>query len=341
MPSINELIYFCSSIGFDLFGVIRPGKVAGFDKFTKWLRAGNQAEMHWLEGNLDKRADTSLVLENCQSIIVLGISYFNHNYSDEEKRDQDRALIARYAWGNDYHEVLKFKLVQITKFIDNNWHYAGVNHNSKIKGQRSKPQPINPSTRDQGVPTQGRDDIDFKYKVYTDTGPVLEKWLGAEAGLGFIGCNSCLINHQIGSYFLLASIFTTAPLPEYREKSIGGCGDCRRCIEACPTGAINDNQTIDARKCIAYHTIENKGDIPADIKTKMKNRIFGCDICQEVCPWNKFARKTNSEELRTKNGRDQLTIQQIKEMDVDEYQKLFKKSAIKRAGLERLKRNCA
>lgn len=338
---IAKLKKYCFEQGFDLFGVIKPEKVSGFDKFERWLAEGNQADMKWMENNLDKRKDPRLILDGCQSIIILGASYYNRNYSDDEIDNSDRALVARYAWGYDYHEVLHSKLLHLTDYIDNNWVYSESNRNAKRKTQSAKPQLkaqklITKESFHQG----GADDLISKYIVYSDTGPVLEKWLGALAGLGFIGRNSCLINHQIGSYFFLATIFTNLPLPEHKEKVIGSCGDCRRCIDACPTGAINNDKSVDARKCISYHTIENKGEIPADIKAKIKNRAFGCDICQEVCPWNKFAKPTRMQELKLIKGRDQLTLSQLKKMDQEEYQRLFRKSAVKRAGLEGLKRNC-
>jgi len=331
MPKLKK---YCFDLGFDLFGVIKPEKVSGFDKFERWLKDGNHADMKWMENNLDKREDPRLILEGCQSIIVLGASYFNRNYTDDETNDPDQALIARYAWGSDYHLVIKSKLAQIVSFLDARIVESEGRHNAKFKVQNSKPQ-----LKTQNQLPRNRYATD-RYKLYTDTGPILEKWLGATAGLGFIGRNSCLINHKIGSYFFLATIFTTLPLPEYKEKIIGSCGDCRRCIDACPTGAVNNDGTIDARKCISYHTIENKGEIPSKIKSKMKNRIFGCDICQEACPWNKFARPTRIEELRTKNGRDRLKTSQLQDMRREEYQQLFKKSAVKRAGFDGLKRNC-
>lgn len=290
--------------GFDLWATIKPGKVSGFTWYQKWLKQGFHADMKWMENNLDKRSNSTKIMDDCRTIIVLGASYFNRDYKMNEVENNGRALVARYAWGDDYHQVLVKKMATVMTNI------------ALVIASKNT-----------------------KYKCYADTGPILEKNIAEMAGLGWKGKNSLLINHKIGSYFLIATIFTNLEMDEYKPKLSGGCGSCRRCIDACPTGAILDNKSIDCRKCMSYHTIENRGEIPFEIKKKIGNRIFGCDICQEVCPWNRFAKETSMPELRTKNNRDKLTIEQIKNMDKEEYQRLFKNSAVKRAKCEGLKRN--
>ena len=315
------------SNGFDLCAVIRPGMVAGFDKFSQWLHDGCHADMKWLENNFGKRCDTRLIMEDCQSIIVLGVSYFN----GDNINDGNNAIIARYAWGDDYHDVLQKKLKIIIEKIKNIY-----TKNSPVGAiPRGRPNLVSTKGDRKGRPY----DPNPQFKFYTDTGPILEKNLGAMAGLGWIGKNSLLINHKIGSYFFMATIFTNLEIEEFTEESMGSCGTCRKCIDACPTGAIREDRTINCRKCISYHTIENKGQIPPEIKDKMNNRVFGCDICQEVCPWNRFAKQTRLSEFETKNNRDKLTMEQIRNMDREEYQRLFKNSAVKRAKFEGLKRN--
>ncbi|MFA4931117.1 MAG: tRNA epoxyqueuosine(34) reductase QueG [Patescibacteria group bacterium] len=303
MKPIEKLKEYCLGLGFDLFGVVKPGKVSNYKYFQQWLARGYHADMAWLEKNGDKREDWRLILDDCRAIIVLGVSYFNRHYGPEEINDPGRALMARYAWGDDYHEVLKKKAANIINWLDEKY------------------------------------DRKYQHKFYADTGPLLERELGAKAGLGFIGKNGNLINDQIGSYFFITSIFTQIDLSESINLVKGRCGECRRCMDGCPTGAIRQPKTVDARRCIAYHTVENRGEIPADIKKKMKNRIFGCDICQEVCPWNTRVLPTRMEEFRTKSGRDQLKIKTIQNMTVDDYQHLFRKSAVKRAKYGGLKRN--
>jgi epoxyqueuosine reductase len=303
MEILNEIRKKCLDAGFDLFGVVRPSRTEFFSIYQDWVNNGFQADMHWIENHVEKRADNRLMLENCQSIIVLGVSYFNRNYSPEEINDPNRALIARYAWGDDYHEVIKNKLKEIGNFI-NTLH-----------------------------------ETNYKFKGFVDTAPIAERELATVAGLGWIGKNGNVINHQIGSYFFIASLFTQARIEEHQEKVIGSCGSCQKCLLACPTNALVKEKTVDARKCISYHTIENRGEIPVEIKEKMKNRIYGCDICQEVCPWNRFAKKTRMPELEIMNDRDKLSMKQIVDMTREEYQRFFKDSAVKRAKLEGLKRN--
>jgi len=300
---INKIKNKSWQLGFDLFAVTKPSRVKNFSKYQEWLENGYQADMRWMEKNLEKKADTGRILPNCQSIVVLGVSYFNRNFTAEHKDDLKNALIARYAWGDDYHIVLKKKLIELGNYINNL-----SNH-------------------------------DYVFCGFTDTGPVLERELASQAGLGWIGKNGNLINYQIGSYFLIASLFTEARIENYRPKNIGGCGSCQKCLLACPTKALVKEKTVDARKCIAYHTIENRGDIPATIKEKMGNRIFGCYICQEVCPWNRFAKKTRMPELEIMNNRDCLTKSDILKMTQEEYQQCFRNSAVKRAKWEGMQRN--
>ncbi len=298
----KELEDFCRQLGFDLFGVIEPKQNKTIKYFERWLRNHYQAEMKWLE-KLDKRREPTKVLNDCRSVLVLGVSYFNRNYTQKEIKDKNKALIARYAWGNDYHEVLGNKMKKIVTWLKENY---GDN---------------------------------YQHKFYIDTGPILEKTLAQEAGLGFFGKNTLLINHKIGSYFFIACLFTQIPFEVTEKKVIGGCGNCQKCIQNCPTGALVKPYVLDANKCLSYQTIENRGDIPKKLKKKMNNRIFGCDICQEVCPWNKRAKVTSIDELKTKQKRDQLTIDQLKKMDTKKYQQLFTKSAVKRAKFAGLKRN--
>lgn len=304
----TNLKKYCLSLGFDLFGICSPALSENKTFFQDWLQKKYQADMEWLEKNKDKRFDPNQVLPNCQTIIVLGCSYFNRDYTQSEKNDPDRALIARYAWGEDYHLVLPKKLKLITAWLDKKF------------------------------------DKQYAHKYYTDTGPLLEKELGVRAGLGFIGNNTLLINPQLGSYFFLAIILTQANLSVATGRDLSlqnkiSCGTCRRCLDACPTKALIFPHCLDARRCISYQTIENREEIPAEIKEKIKNRIFGCDICQEVCPWNNFAQPTRIPEFQTKNNVDKLKISEIRDMTKAEYQVKFQKSAIKRAKFEGLKRN--
>lgn len=298
----KELKKYCLNLGFDLFGVTLPRKSNFGEYFEKWLDKKYQADMSWLK-KTETRNNPALVLKDCKSILLLGVSYFNRDYGDDEKNDNKRALIARYAWGDDYHLVLGEKMKQIQEWLNKQY------------------------------------SCNYLHKYYVDTGPILEKELATWAGLGFMGKNTQLINQNFGSYFFIACLFTQIPFEQSTTKVVGGCGTCDKCIKACPTKALEEPYVLNASKCLSYHTIENKGIIPDEIKKAKKNRIFGCDICQEVCPWNKRAKITKMFDLRTKLRRDKLTIEQIKEMDINEYRRIFKKSAVKRAKFSGLKRN--
>ena len=299
----EKLKQFCQTEGFDLFGLIKPKQADSYDYFERWLNLGYQANMHWLYNKPDSRKSPAKVLPGCRSIIVLGVSYFNRNYENNEIYDRNQALIARYAWGDDYHRVLAGKLKKICQWLAAE--YGEI----------------------------------YKHKYYVDTGPILERDLARQAGFGFVGRNTQLINHRLGSYFFIANIFSQIPFEVYANKAIGSCGSCRKCLDSCPTGALVKDKVLDANKCISYHTIENRGEIPKDVEKKIGNRIFGCDICQEVCPWNAKARKTRMEEFKTKNNRDKLRISELRKISQEEYNQIFTKSAVKRAKYSGLMRN--
>ena len=197
--------------------------------------------------NRQRRANPKLILPECQSILMLGIAY---SPAPQPPISRGDGQVASYAWGDDYHDVLPERLQAIVTFIE-----AQVGHS---------------------VPN----------RWYTDTGPILEREIAQRAGLGWIGKNTCLINPNSGSYFLLAEIFLGIELPPDDPITSDHCGTCTRCIEACPTNCILPNRTIDANRCISYLTIEEKGPIPVDLRPQMGNWVFGCDVCQQVCPWN-------------------------------------------------------
>lgn len=239
-------------IGFTLMGVTTPEPPPHYADFENWLHAGRHARMGYLadERSRSRRADPRQILPDCKSILVLGTPYFS---AVQTEVDSGLGQVAAYAWGNDYHEVLAERLQALVTFIE-----TQVGH---------------------PVPSRG----------YTDTGPLLERDLAQRAGLGWIGKNTCLIHPQLGSYFFLAEILLGIELEPDRPFIADRCGTCRRCIDACPTDCILPNRTLDAGRCISYLTIELKGQIPPQIRSSMGAWIFGCDVCQQVCPWNRFA----------------------------------------------------
>lgn len=239
-------------LGFDQMGVTSPDQPPHFDFFERWLEAERHGEMAYLATQRAHqcRADPRQILSSCHSIIVLGMRYPTpHIPADGESYRQGR--VASYAWGQDYHLVIGDRLQSLVRFIER---WLGKNIASRW---------------------------------YTDTGPVLERDLAQQAGLGWAGKNTCLINPRLGSYSFLAVILLDIDLEPDRPFLPDRCGECTRCIQACPTGAILPDRSLDARRCIAYLTIELKGAIPAALRPLMGNWVFGCDICQQVCPWNR------------------------------------------------------
>jgi len=251
----NEIAAEARRLGFNLFGVVEPDAPPHYDVYERWLEQGNHGEMGYLdtERARKRRQDPKLILPECQSILVLGWPHTVPDLSPHNFKNSHRNLsghTASYAWGEDYHDVIPRRLKDLVDYIE-----------KKV-----------------GHPIPNR--------WYTDTGPILERDLAQQAGLGWIGKNTCLINPQQGSFFLLAEILLGINIEPDIPFSADRCGSCMRCIDACPTGCIQADRTIDATSCISYLTIELKGAIPRDLRNKIGSWVFGCDICQQVCPWN-------------------------------------------------------
>ena len=243
------------NLGFSAAGVATPAPPAHLDVYRSWLEQGRHGEMSYLanERAVALRTEPSQVINGCAAVIVTALAYPNPASISHPALDKPRGRIASYAWGIDYHHLIPQRLKQAAERLQ------------ALLGQEA-------NTR-----------------IYTDTGPVLEREFSQSAGLGWIGKNTCLIIPGLGSYFLLGEIFTSADLTPDEPFQFDRCGTCRRCIDACPTGCIQEDRTLDARGCISYLTIENKGSIPAHLRSKLGDWVFGCDVCQQVCPWNTHA----------------------------------------------------
>jgi len=293
-------------LGFQLVGVTSPDPPAHLDVYEAWLDSGHHAGMSWMgtDRNRERRADPKLILSECKSILVLGIAFSQAPpISAHQKRD---GVIASYAWGDDYHDVLPKRLQAIVAFIE-----AQVGH---------------------PVPS----------RWYTDTGPILERELAQCAGLGWIGKNTCLINPSAGSYFFLAEIFLGIELPLDAPVTNDHCGTCTRCIEACPTNCILPNRTIDATRCISYLTIEEKDSIPVDLRSQMGNWVFGCDVCQQVCPWNlRFASPSAEESFAPRPEVVSLSLRDELAFTPQEFNRKFKGNPVKRTKRRGYLRNIA
>jgi epoxyqueuosine reductase len=287
-------------LGFELVGVTSPDPPPHLDTFERWLADGRQATMGYLATPRarERRADPRQILPECETILCLGLRY--------DAPMDAQGLIAAYAWGDDYHNVLKPRLKALVSFIE------------------------------------GEAGTDVPNRWYTDTGPILERDLAERAGLGWIGKNSCLINPEHGSYFLLAEIFLGLALELDRPVEIDHCGSCTRCIEACPTDCILPDRTLDARNCISYLTIEHKGPLPMHLRSAIDDWIFGCDICQQVCPWNeRFARPSGDPAFSPRPGLPALTLADELALDTQAFNLKFKGSPLKRTKRRGYLRNIA
>ncbi|HTP02551.1 MAG TPA: tRNA epoxyqueuosine(34) reductase QueG [Anaerolineales bacterium] len=291
-------------LGFVLAGVTTPEPPPHLSTFESWLAQKRNATMEYLaaEQARARRADPRLILPGCRSILALAVPYSKPTGTAASGA---RGRVAAYAWGDDYHDVLPKRLQALVRFIE-----AQVGH-----------------------PVGNR--------WYTDTGPILERDLAQRAGIGWIGKNTCLIHPKHGSYFLLAEILLDLDLEPDTPFSTDHCGTCTRCIEACPTDCILPDRTLDAGRCISYLTIERKDGIPAELRTQMGDWIFGCDICQAVCPWNRFAEAEGDPAFRGEAATRQPELISELRITPAEFNSRFKHSPIRRAKRRGYLRNLA
>ncbi len=239
-------------LGFPRVGITSPAPPPHLDTYLRWIEAGRHGEMAYLATDRarQRRADPQQILPGCQSILILAAPYNPQHTAPPPAEPGPHGRVAAYAWGQDYHDVFPERMRALVTFIE---------------AQTGSPVPN---------------------RWYTDTGPILERDLAQRAGLGWIGKNTCLISPKLGSYFFLAEILLGIELAFDPPFTTDHCGSCTRCLDACPTGCIRPDRTLDARRCISYLTIENKGPIPPELRPHIGDWVFGCDICQEVCPWN-------------------------------------------------------
>ena len=267
-------------------------------RLEQWLKNNMHGEMQYMENHFDKRLDPRLLVDGAKSVISLGLNY----YTEQQQTDPLAPKISKYAYGADYHHVIKDKLKQLLQFINENIGEVG-----------------------------GR--------AFVDSAPVLDKAWARKAGLGWIGKNTNLISKQVGSFFFLCELIVDIELEYDIEPTADHCGTCTRCIDACPTEAIVGPYVVDGSKCISYLTIELKNEIPAEFKGKMDNWMFGCDICQDVCPWNRFSLLHSEPAFEPHPDLLHLTATDLHEITEDTFQKVFKNSAEKRTKFSGLKRN--
>ncbi|MEK7545352.1 MAG: tRNA epoxyqueuosine(34) reductase QueG [Patescibacteria group bacterium] len=298
-----------TKMGFDLVRIMDARALEKEQNFYKeWLEKGYGADMEWLKKEPEKRGNPEKIFPGTKSVICLGMNYFP---ADEEQNPIEKPSfgVARYARTRDYHKVIGKKLKKLCQIIDEK---SSENADQKVS------------------------------RSYIDTGPVFDRSFSEKSGLGFIGKNSCLITRELGSYIFLAEIFVTVHLkPDEPSKWKGACGSCKRCIDICPTNAILPDRTIDARRCISYLTIENRGEIPQEFREKVGTWLFGCDLCQEICPHNVRSKPTKVDDFQNiRIGTQVYDLQKILEIKTDEeFLKAFAGTPLMRAKRRGLIRN--
>ena len=295
----DRLVMFAHELGFDSCRVAACAPPVHANEFQNWLRDGAHGEMQYMARGEEKRRDPQKILPGAKSMIVLALNYFQgveagvlpaNERAVGTAATTSTGRIARYAWGADYHDVITAKLKKIDDFL------------RELGGEQ---------------------------KRYVDTGPILERDYAAEAGIGWHGKSTMLIDEKLGTWFFLAEILTTLELPPdgpIRDR----CGTCERCINACPTGAITGPHKLDARRCISYLTIELKGSIPLDLRPLMGDRIFGCDDCLDACPWNRFAKTSRESAFAARKSTAGFALRDYLQLNDTEFRNLFRDSAIKR-----------
>jgi epoxyqueuosine reductase len=304
MLTSAEIKYKARDLGFDSCGIAPAGDLPELAFFREWIDRGYAGEMEYLRRTADRRADARNVLPGARSVIVTATVYNVDRPYSTECGDPMRAHIARYAWGDDYHEVIERRLDQLLVWM-----------------RERSPQP-------------------FEAKRYVDTGPVQERVYARHAGIGWIGKNTCLIHPTLGSWIFLSEIICSLPL-EPDAPALDQCGTCTLCLEACPTGAIVEPAVLDSTRCISYLTIELRGPIPDRFQRGIGTHVYGCDICQEVCPWNAVAPTSDDAAWQPRAAWDMRTVVELSDMSDDDLGSAMRGSAMRRTKVEGLRRNLA
>lgn len=291
------------AIGFDKIGIVPAAALSPEGtRFQDWLGRGFHADMAWMKRDPDKRADPRILFPGARSVIAVAFNYYTgHEHADSS----DLGKISRYAWGDDYHDIVGDKLRELLIWI-----------------------------KDADPQADG--------KACVDTAPIMDKAWAVRAGIGWLGKHANVISRDLGSWIFLGEILLNVEL-EYDTAIVEDhCGTCTACLDACPTSAIVEPYVVDSSKCISYATIELRADeLPAHIALNQSGWLYGCDICQDVCPWNRFEKPSSENRFEPRIGETSLELDQVLRMDHEEYVDRFRRSAIKRAKLSGLKRNAA
>ena len=289
-------------LGFDLVGIAPAAGSPELAFFDRWLEAGYAGEMHYLQRSAERRQDMRQVVPGARSVVVCGLNYDTDYPYSTDVDDPDRGWVARYAWGGDYHDSMQDKLRQLQAFVI------------------------------ELVPEESAS------KFYVDTGPVVERVYAKYAGLGWFGKNTCILNKHLGSWIFLGELILSLPL-DYDRPALDHCGTCTRCIDACPTEALLEPYVLDARKCIAYLTIELKGSVPEALRPQMGHHVFGCDICQDVCPWNRKRTFTTEEALQPQPAQVHPSLAELAQLTPQAFKAWFRHTPLERTKRRGVLRN--
>lgn len=291
-------------VGFDLCGASRAVRHSKLARLRTWVDAGCAGDMPYLLESLDERLDVRAVLPTARSVVSLAVVYNTPQPYSQAALGAGQVAIARYAWGDDYHDVLRARVRLLLTWMADR---AGAG---------------------------------FEAFSCVDNGPIQERVFAEQAGLGWIGKNTCLIHPQLGSWLFLAEIVTNLDL-EPDTPGVDQCGSCTRCMEACPTGAITEPYAVDATRCLSYVTIEQRTDVTVAMRAAVSKQVVGCDICQDVCPWNRRAAESDDAAWQAREGLLYPRLLDLCQLNDDGWRRLLKGSALRRAGLRRIRRSLA
>jgi len=301
----NDIDIWARELGFNQTSIIVPDLSKDIERMKQWLDRGYHGKMDYLANNLDLRENPLAIVPGSTRVISVRMDYTPPaKNAIDVLRDKSKAYIARYTLGRDYHKTLRKRLTQLAKRIERHTEQLG-------------------------------------YRAFVDSAPIMERAIAEQAGLGWTGKHTLLINRKAGSHFFLAELFIDLPLPTSEKKVMNNCGKCTACLDICPTQAFVDENILDARRCISYLTIESKEAIPIELRSKIGNRIFGCDDCQLICPWNKFAKHSSEDDFKPRHNLDDISLLELFNWDEKAFLKNTEGSAIRRTGFIGWQRNIA
>ncbi|GLS24515.1 tRNA epoxyqueuosine(34) reductase QueG [Marinibactrum halimedae] len=329
---MNQIRMWAKEFGFQQVGVSDCDLSDAEDRLKQWLANGFHGDMQWMADHGNKRSRPDELLPGTTRILSFRMDYLP---ADTDQililKSPEKAYVSRYTLGRDYHKLIRKRLSTIARKIET---YAQQHHpiNRTINGTTNR-------TTNRTTNKTTHDPSSFSHRAFVDSAPVMERPIAEKAGLGWVGKHSLVIHPNAGSWFFLGEIYTNLPLPVNDTLEENRCGECTACLKVCPTDAFTKPYELDARRCISYLTIENKGPIPEEFREPMGNRVFGCDDCQAICPWNKYARFTQEDDFQPRHHLDRADLVDLFTWREEEYLQRTEGSAIRRIGYENWVRN--